>query len=235
MPTLGELFRKEREAQSKDLKKIAIELKISSRYLEALEKDEFDEVHLADIYKKGIIKKYSQYLKINENLALELYKQQYEKPILEEIKREEKKEQSFIFLIYIIVGIIILISVYIGYKSTIKPKVPSLPSLPTYTQPTLTETTREIYTPTIIPNIPKKEKELISEIKIVANERTWLRAIYNNQVVFEGILLKGDVKIFTYSYLDLHIGNAGGIEIFYNDKSLGILGKKGEVIIKRVP
>lgn len=232
MVTLGELFRKEREAQSKDLKKIAMELKISSRYLEALEQDKFDEINLAEIYKKGIVKKYSQYLKIDENLVFELYKQQYEKPILEIIKKEEKKEQNFIFLIYMIVGIIIFFSIYIGYKSASKPKI--IPSIPTYTQPTLTETIEEIYTPTKTFE-PMEEKKLTHNIKIIANDRTWIRAIYEDKVVFEGIMLRGDIKIFTYSYLNLHIGNAGGVEIFYNGKSLGILGKKGEVIKKIVP
>ncbi len=233
MTTLGELFRREREAQNKNLKRIATELKISSKYLEALELDKFDEIDLADIYKKGIVRNYAKYLKIDENQALELYKQQYIKPILEETKREEKKEQNFIIFIYIIVGIIILISIYLGYKSTLKPKPSPQTSPPTYTLPSFTESIKETYTPTVVSDIQKKE--LIPNIKIIAFDRTWIRAVYNDKFVFEGILNKGDMKTFTYSYLDLHIGNAGGIEIFYNGKSLGILGKKGEVIIRRIP
>lgn len=233
MTTLGELFRREREAQNKNLKKIATELKISLRYLEALEFDKFDEINLADIYKKGIIRNYAKYLRIDENQALELYKQQYIKPILEETKIEEKKEQNFIIFIYIIVGIIILISIYLGYKSTLKPKSSPQTPLQTYTLPSFTESIQETYTPTVVSDIQKKE--LIPNIKIIAFDRTWIRAVYSDKVVFEGILNKGDTKTFTYSYLDLHIGNAGGIEIFYNDKSLGILGKKGEVIIRRIP
>ncbi|MEN2984754.1 MAG: RodZ domain-containing protein [Dictyoglomaceae bacterium] len=233
MTTLGELLRKERESQGKDLRQIALELKISSRYLEALEQDKFDEVNLADIYKKGIIKKYSRYLNIDEKFALDLYEQQYEKPILEENKKEEKREQTFIFFIYIIVGIIILTSIYIVHRSTSNLKLSSTPL--TYTYPTFTEIIKESHTPTIVSEISKEKQKLSHNIKLVAHDRTWLRVFYDNNIVFEGILLKGDVKIFTYSYLDLHIGNAGGIEIFYDDKSLGILGKKGEVIIKRVP
>ncbi|MGB9857280.1 MAG: helix-turn-helix domain-containing protein [Dictyoglomaceae bacterium] len=221
METLGELLRKEREFQNKDLKKIAKDLKISSRYLEALEADKFDEIDLADIYKKGILKNYARYLKIDEKLVLDLYNQQYEKPIQEEIKREEKKERSFVFVIYIIVGIIILSSFYITYKTTTKPTVIPQP-LSTYTP--------------IIPTIPsQKETILTPTIKVVAFERTWIRAIYENKIIFEGILKEGDIKTWTYPYLNLHIGNAGGIEIFYNERSLGVPGKKGEVIIKRVP
>lgn len=229
METLGELLRKERESQNKDLKKIAKELKISFRYLEALEADKFDEVDLADIYKKGILKNYARYLKIDEKLVLDLYNQQYEKPVQEEIKREEKKERSFVFVIYIIVGIIILSSFYIAYKTTSKPTFIPQP-LPTYT-----ESAKETYTP-IIPTIPSQKEVLLTPtIKIVAFERTWIRAIYENKIIFEGILKEGDIKTWTYPYLNLHIGNAGGIEIFYNERSLGIPGKRGEVIIKRVP
>lgn len=230
METLGELLKKERESQNKDLKKIAKELKISSRYLEALEEDKFDEVTLADIYKKGILRNYARYLKIDEKLVLDLYNQQYEKPVQEEIKREEKKERSFIFVIYIIVGIIILSSFYIAYKSSSKPTVIPQP-LPTYT-----ESAKEPYTPTISPIIPpQREVVLTPTIKVVAKERTWIRATYEDKIIFEGILKEGDTKTWTYSYLNLHVGNAGGIEIFYNEKSLGVLGKKGEVIIKKVP
>jgi len=224
METLGELLKKERESQNKNLKSIAKELKISFEYLKALEEDNFDKLNLPEIYKKGILKKYVNYLKLDEKLAFDLYNKQYEKPIIEEIKKEEKKSKSLIFLIYIIVGSIIALSFYVAYKTYSKPS--PLPTqyqeeVKTYTPSILTKPTETVvYTPTI---------------KIIAKERTWLRIKFEDNILFEGILKAGESKIFTYSYLDLYVGNAGGLEIFYNDKSLGILGKKGEVIKRKIP
>ena len=82
---------------------------------------------------------------------------------------------------------------------------------------------------------PQGENTLSSTIKVCANERTWIRVFNDEKIIYEGILNKGDTLTWTYTSLYFHIGNAGGIEIFYNEQSMGVLGKRGEVIKVKVP
>ncbi|PMQ02218.1 MAG: transcriptional regulator [Dictyoglomus sp. NZ13-RE01] len=232
MQTLGEIFKKERERQNKSIKEIANILKVSARYLIAIEEDKLDEIDVADIYKKGIIRNYARYLGIDENEAISLYETQYQKPIIQEIKKVERKQKSFVYLIYGIVFVIIIISFYLIYKSS-KSVPPEVPKTFTYTytytyNETYTEQEKETYTASQV-------EVLTPTIKVKAYDRCWVRVSYDNKVVFEGTLKSGDEFTWTYPYLEFYVGNAGGIEIFYNDKSIGILGKKGEVKKVKVP
>lgn len=71
---------------------------------------------------------------------------------------------------------------------------------------------------------------------IKASEKTWLRVQEDGKRLQERMLNPGDVMERSASEkFVVHIGNAGGVEVLFQDKSLGTLGKTGEVVHLKLP
>lgn len=70
------------------------------------------------------------------------------------------------------------------------------------------------------------------QVQLIILQRTWVRIVVDNdQVVFEGRLLPGTVETFeAENRLELLTGNAGGVEVIFNQQDLGVLGLYGEVV-----
>jgi cytoskeletal protein RodZ len=241
--SLGEIFREEREKKGLDLKKISSLLKVSYRYLEALENDTFDKINLSDFYKKAIIKKYANILGLNESNIIDLYYSQYEKKedkIGIPFQSNDGSRCGWKYGIYILVVVILLITIFTSLKFQSRPITQKEP---TYTLYSLSNQEESSYTYSLGSSNYTTTETIFSQnentqsptIKVVANDRTWIRVSNNEKIIYEGILKKGDTLTWTYTSLYFHIGNAGGIEIFYNDQSIGVLGKRGEVIKVKVP
>ncbi len=90
--SLREKLRSIREKKNVSLDEIAKETKIRKRYLELLESGDFKEMP-PDVYIKGFLVKYAQYLNIESSDVIKLYNK--EKSIEENLKKvEDKKEQK---------------------------------------------------------------------------------------------------------------------------------------------
>ena len=62
-------------------------------------------------------------------------------------------------------------------------------------------------------------------------QRTWVRVTVDNILAFEGRLVPGSVQIFGGELrVEVLTGNAGGVEVIYNQQNLGVMGLYGEVI-----
>jgi cytoskeleton protein RodZ len=77
MPSFGEYLRRERELREISLREISDETKVTYRYLEALEQDNESRLP-AEVFTKGIIRSYAQYVGIDPDEALLRY-QEYQK------------------------------------------------------------------------------------------------------------------------------------------------------------
>lgn len=68
-------------------------------------------------------------------------------------------------------------------------------------------------------------------LRLVASEASWVRVQRDGVQVYQGTLTAGQAMTWTASdNLNVAIGNAGGVEVLLGDRSLGILGAKGEVV-----
>jgi cytoskeleton protein RodZ len=77
----------------------------------------------------------------------------------------------------------------------------------------------------------EKPKERRHILKVVTTEKTWLRIKPDDQPLIDVLLQpKETVSWSARRRFDITIGNAGGVEIFFNGVSQGNLGKPGEVI-----
>ncbi len=72
---VGELLKKAREESGKDLKEISTILKIRYDYLHAIEKGDFKQLP-EEVYIKGYIREYAEFLRIDPETALRAYAQQ---------------------------------------------------------------------------------------------------------------------------------------------------------------
>ncbi|MEW6615059.1 MAG: RodZ domain-containing protein [Thermodesulfobacteriota bacterium] len=76
------------------------------------------------------------------------------------------------------------------------------------------------------------EKTLLAK----TSETTWLRVQIDDKPPFEVILKPGEKLTWNALHtLKLFIGNAGGIDLFYNGKALGKLGNSGQVVSITLP
>ena len=62
------------------------------------------------------------------------------------------------------------------------------------------------------------------------NAPSWLRVTVDGNVSMEGTFPAGTVRSFHGKTATLRIGNAGGVEVVVDGKSLGTLGATGDVV-----
>ena len=65
MSSIGESLRRERRRRNLELDQISHELRISSRFLEAIEEEQFDKLP-AGVFAKSFVRQYARYLGLDE-------------------------------------------------------------------------------------------------------------------------------------------------------------------------
>lgn len=93
MITAGEVLKRKRESLNKSLDVVSIDTKIQRRFLEYLEDDEFDKFD-SDIFASGFIKIYSQYLGLDVNKLLALYRRSRPENVSSKKKAKEKSSSK---------------------------------------------------------------------------------------------------------------------------------------------
>lgn len=96
--------------------------------------------------------------------------------------------------------------------------------------------------------IPEKQSPEPSEVKTAVNpseemalrieaaEQAWMRIQLDQNEPFEALLKAGEsYTVKAQNKFTLKIGNAGGVELFFNGKPLGNPGKPGEVVDLTLP
>lgn len=73
MSSLGTILRKEREKQGRTLKEVSDALNIKTEYLEALEKDTYDDIP-GVVFVKGFTRNYGNYLGLDGAALVQKYK-----------------------------------------------------------------------------------------------------------------------------------------------------------------
>lgn len=79
MTQLGEMLRRERVGRGLTFKEVEQRLHIRSSYLEALEDGQYDLIP-GDVYTKGFIRNYGNFLGLDGDSLVEVYKKTYGKP-----------------------------------------------------------------------------------------------------------------------------------------------------------
>ena len=69
MQTLGELLQEARQRLGVTLREAAEFTKIRTDYLQAMEANQFESIPLAEVYKRGFVKVYARYLRLDDEKA----------------------------------------------------------------------------------------------------------------------------------------------------------------------
>ncbi|MCK5255058.1 MAG: DUF4115 domain-containing protein, partial [Deltaproteobacteria bacterium] len=82
----------------------------------------------------------------------------------------------------------------------------------------------------------KKVKDEQMVLRVLSSETTWIEFQLDDDELFDVLLKSGEsLRVKAHEKFNLRIGNAGGVELFLNDKALGNPGKQGEVIDLTLP
>jgi cytoskeletal protein RodZ len=245
--TVGEVLRNEREKKGLSVKEIEIATSIRSLYITAIEEGNYSIIP-GEVYLKGFIRNYSNYLGLDGQEIMDLYRQNQlpVAPVNETItpkKKEPPSEQEqptkrntngikwmTVSLLFICVagGAWWLLD---SSKSIEEPKITKQvqPAPKTPAEPT----PEKVPAPTTpsMPSVPVQSKPVVITAKYT--EQCWTSVTADNKNIFEGIPKEGDTITWEAEQnVTIKAGNAGGVDITYNGQPAGKLGANGEVVVK---
>lgn len=234
MTDFGASFKKARESKGISLAQIATETRISTRFLTAIENEEF---HLlpGGIFNRGFIRTYAERVGLDPEQALAGYERlsEFREPTAEPLRAmsaQAKKAERNLYPIAIGALALLILIFYIATResrSTVEtPNTPAPVAAPAPAPPaTPPETTAAAPEPE-----PAPAAEALA-VEMEVRETTWIRVTTDrNNVVPGEILQPGMTRRFTaQNAIDLIIGNAGGLTLKVNNQAVKALGKSGQV------
>jgi cytoskeleton protein RodZ len=250
---LGEEFRSAREARSLSLSDVAERLHIRSVYLAAIEDEDWHVIG-APVYVRGFMRTYARFLGLDPEAAVARFTQAVPagtpaattpRPAANpgEKRGMERSSPSLAAIVSILVAVLVVAFVgyeFFQYRSGTPAAVPVADSsgVPADSAaagvaagtaaPAATSDAQGVAAiPPVAPTaVPGAKRGLSLQVM----ETSWLRVTVDGNVVLEGTLPAGSAKSFTGKVADLRVGNAGGVRIAVNGRTLGPLGANGDVV-----
>lgn len=234
MSSLGQDLKKEREVRGISLQEIAEATKISLRYLQALEEDQF-ELLPGKFLTRAIIRSYAQQVGLDPEEILQRY-QQYtgEAKPAGETPAPEKKEilvQKFkskkIVGTVLVVFLILFLVLIITWSLLRSPQPTSRETLLLTSLPSSRENITQAYFHLALSLPPSSPLKL----HLKFNQKTWLQVYADGILKINGLLYPGEeVSLEARREFLLHVGNAGGFQFTLNGFPGRRLGQSGQVI-----
>ena len=231
---LGDVLKNARENKGLTLDEVALETKIQKRYLEDLEKEDFEDMP-GKVYERGFLRTYAEALGLDVKEVLKLHDEIRGDKKVEEVNEEEhheekqKKSKLKIFL-----GIIVI--VFIGFGAVkileiIDKKSNKVEAVAIVEEEKVQEPTEQKQE-TVASDIPESEIEVVdssttSAIEIKISKRvevkltgkTWLQVFINGKKEKEGEFGANEVIKYEGGDTDqifVKIGNIKNADIFFN-------------------
>lgn len=250
MGAFGDNLRRERELRGVTLAEISESTKISKRWLQALEDEQF-ELLPGGVFNRGFVRAYAHFLGINEEQAVADYvvasnEQQppedrfpleiHEKPDAP----KQKPRRSLVPLLLAVIAVVLAVG---GWTFWMKHK--SAPqsnsgvqrnSSPVASQPSQTADTASANSGeqqnVAAGKIGQATQDVSGSFSVVikATKSSWISIAADGKTIWEGILdADNEREVTANKQLVLKTGNAAGTEVSYNGRTLGALGKDNEV------
>lgn len=247
MNSIGETLRRERLRQGLDLEDVSQETKVNTRLLEAIESDQWDRLP-GGVFTRNFVRQYAR--------ALGLDEQDFE-PELNELEPDEgparrpapltqhmplegfggRLSSSSSLTSFVLVMLVILACAGIyalwqgGTRPTRASSMAALPASPAVHPKTEASPPAVPEAPAPAPASPESAGEDI-QVAINASEPVWISATSSGRSLYAGTLKPGEGKtLAATSKMKIVFGNAGGVAVTFNGKSLGAPGPKGQVRI----
>jgi cytoskeletal protein RodZ len=236
--TLGEILRSEREKKGLSVKEIEVATSIRTIYISAIEEGNYSIIP-GEVYLKGFIRNYSNFLGLDGQQFVDLYRQsQNSTSSTEEIVsnanspsvEQSIKKTNHFNIKWLAISLLAICVVGGTWWFLDSPKSMQEPKVDTQVQPTPVIPSQAIKEQSTIPSTPATKS-----VTIIAKytDQCWTSVTADHKMIYEGIPQAGETLTWTAEQnITIKAGNAGGVDIVYNGQSLGKLGTKGEVIVK---
>ena len=248
MANLGASFKQARESKGISLDKIAAETRISTRFLQAIEDEEFNLLP-GGIFNRGFVRTYAEKLGLDPVQALADYerltilREPTEIPAAPTAPREKTNRHLYPVAIGGLVLLIVIFYVATRESSNLAqtasaPPAPPPASAPAVVQPAPPAAAPTPPTPpppeTATSPVPKPEPApptAVLRIDVEVKEETWIKVDADGKAVNPGELLgPGMTRHFAaQNSVNLTIGNAAGLVLKINDMPAKDLGTSGKV------
>jgi cytoskeletal protein RodZ len=237
--TLGEEFRAAREARGLTLSDVAEQIHIRSVYLAGIESEDWTSIG-APVYVRGFIRTYARFLALDVERAVQAFNERSPSsampppvPDYGAVSAERSGPSPWI---WVGAAVALALLAFVGYEYfllqaaprttvTIAPAQPS-PS-PEVSSKVVPATAPTGTSPTPTASSTGNEKNVLF---VKLSERSWLRVVVDGKSQMEGIFPAGTQRAFQGKSAVVRAGNAGGVDLTVNGKSVGKLGASGDVV-----
>ena len=257
--SIGQTLKRERDKRGLSLEDVQSHLRIHPRVLEHLERNNFDALP-AQIYAKGFLKKYADFLGLNTSEILAQFDS------LDIRKKEQRfvigpdpgrrfhssaaiadfmsRHRIMILRVLFFIAVVVVVWLFLRWASSFlergaREMEPSRSSeerlsVPGTSAPTLRDNVF-INSPSQN-NFPSVRPDQALQISIQASTDAWIRLRTDNAVVFEAILKRGMTKEWTAKErIEIKVGRPQAVSFTLNNYKLGSPGggKSTHVLITR--
>ncbi len=236
MENVSNMLKEARLAKGLSLEEAEAATSIRKLYLDAVEKGEFEKVP-GEVFAKGIIRTYGNFLGLNGPELVNIYKAQTSgltkeavapKPIRmvekisvsPQIKPERVSSGNWASYVAVLALVIVVAGGIAWFMNTDSMPEEAVPAA----QQQETAVTREnaVQTPVY--------EGVNLELKCVS-DRCWMEVTSDNEIVYSGIMEAGQSQVFkAKENISVHYGNIGAMEITVNGKTLPKDPEVGSVV-----
>lgn len=252
MAQLGETLKQAREAQSITLDDVERDTHIQRQYLESLENNDF-KIFASPVMARGMIRNYAKYLNLDPIKALTLYDGNGIVPV----KGQRLTPNGIEFMDLgmaprpiinweLLFGVFLFLAVlgagaYLFYGNFAQPSVIATPTKTPMAEgltdesalllPTVTPLPTNSPTPPLPTDTPTPTIYAGVTVELVVKQPSWVQILSDDIKVFEGILQPGETNSWSgQQRVAIRAGNGGGVEVFVNGTSRGLMGAEGQVV-----
>jgi cytoskeletal protein RodZ len=241
MTSVGEILRRERQAQGREMSEIAEDLCITQRYLRALEEDDIKSLPGTFFY-KSFVKQYALLLGLDEKkLPLTVEEEPLPlpganpkycpvreiDPIVADSNRRYFSDRRVGLSVAALSVVLLGCSGFYTWWN--KASHPSRQVVNSATIIPVSNTSKAVPTVDVKTETgPDGVNHVV--LNLSATETTWLSITSEGKNIFSGVLEPSQTKTLRASDVaKMKVGNAGGLDVRWNGKSIGPIGGRGQV------
>jgi len=255
MESVGERLRRVRLERGLDIRAIADELRISTRYVEAIESGD-TKILPGRFFTKSFYRQYGHYLDVcdqqfesavenlfgGEDTAPPAIRGPLDTltgiPPIPTASSRAQDRKPLISLAVLLVVVVACSGIYalwqhlqqpapLGQATLVTPpaQTAAAPQAAPASEPATTAPLSIVQTPAANPELPG---DVV--LNLAATEKVWISVTSNGKVLFSGVLEPSQTKVLEAGdHARLLIGNAGGVDVQWKGRSLGPIGPRGQV------
>ncbi|HET9030143.1 MAG TPA: RodZ domain-containing protein [Candidatus Aquilonibacter sp.] len=251
MAALGERFRAAREARGLSLSDVAEQIRIRSVYLGAIEDENWGAIG-APVYTRGFLRTYARFLGLDpEEVVEEFNRASGSSPSsaapatpssggYSATVERPRNLSPFIWVASLVAVALIAFVFYneftlrqppAGNPAALPSNTPAVASADGSAQPSDGPDSAAASPAASGSPVPSPTPSLVPRtLEVRLSQASWIRVAVDGSVSMEGTFPAGTARVFHGKNAVVRIGNAGGVDLLVDGKSVGKLGGAGDVV-----